>query len=310
LTPTALASFVVVGKAIDWAFSQDGPYKLGEKRIGSMEEPAVAAKDGVDAPGNIEARDRPLGSLLSRGLEDGLELVFAFRGIGWDFGRGMYVPAPTRPQERDAYLRATLRSFILNFIALDFIDSCLKLVPGVGSVDGGSIYLSHLPPLQRYAVAMSIHFSTGCALLTGFWMVYDLCTLVAVGALHHSPSSWPPVMDNPWVSTSLHEFWARRWHQLLRQTFLVFGGRPGRALAGNVGLVLGAFTASGLFHELSMYAMGRGGDARVPLFFFMQGCSLIGERVWRRITGRRVGGLWGAAWVYFDIVVLGQPLCE
>src|SRR5260221_13863012 len=92
---------------------------------------------------------------------------------------------------------------------------------------------------------------------------------------------------------SLHKFWARCWHQLFRQTFLVFGGIPGRKIAGDVGLVLGTFLASGLFHECTILAMGGSWDSRVPLFFLLQGGSVLGERIWKRVTGRRVNGFLG-----------------
>jgi len=90
----------------------------------------------------------------------------------------------------------------------------------------------------------------------------------------------------------------------------VFGGIPGRKIAGDVGLVLGTFLASGLFHECTILAMGREWDSRVPLFFLVQGGSVIGERIWKKATGRRVDGLLGRLWVYFDIIIIGQPLVD
>jgi hypothetical protein len=88
----------------------------------------------------------------------------------------------------------------------------------------------------------------------------------------------------------------------------VFGGIPGPGkIAGDVGLVLGTFLASGLFHECTILAMGRERDSRVPLFFLVQGGSVIGERIWKKATGRRVDGLLGRLWVYFDIIIIGQP---
>ncbi|VDB91438.1 unnamed protein product [Peniophora sp. CBMAI 1063] len=307
----ALYCLVLIGKGLDWALVKEGRIKQGERTPGAMEEPAVANKEQTEsAPGDVSARKRPLANILPRGMEDALELAFALRGLGWDYGRDVPVPAFTRPTEPKAYLRATAKSFLINFLALDFLESMIKLVPGVGSVDGASIFLPQLPPLQRYTLSTAIHFATGFSLLAGFGMVYDLCTLIAVGVLGHSPTSWPPVLDAPWAAESLHDFWARRWHQLLRQTFYIWGGRPGRALFGNIGLVLGTFLASGLFHECSMYAMGKGWDTRVPVFFLLQGGSVIGERIWRRVTGRRVDGILGTAWVYFDIGILGQPLVD
>ena len=67
-----------------------------------------------------------------------------------------------------------------------------------------------------------------------------------------SKQDWPPIFDNPWASQSLHELWGKRWHQLLRRTFLVCGGYPGYWIAGNTGMILGSFFASGMFHQIYM----------------------------------------------------------
>ena len=54
--------------------------------------------------------------------------------------------------------------------------------------------------------------------------------------------------------------------------------------------------------------MGGGWDSRVPLFFLLQGGSVLGERIWKRVTGHRVHVFLGWLWVCFDIIILGQPL--
>lgn len=172
------------------------------------------------------------------------------------------------------------------------------------------MFYPQLPPLQRYAISTAIHTISGSCLLAGFGMCYDLLTLFCVIFLHDPPSSWPPVMDDPWSSDSLHIFWAKRWHQLLRRTFIIMGGYPGNSIAGNIGAVLGTFIASGLYHECAIFAMGSGFDYRVPTFFAIQGPLLVLERVWRMTTGRRVGGWPGRLWVYFVILILGQPMVD
>lgn len=308
-----------VCKALDYAFAKEGRFKVGEKSPGDSQTPAISKKDydpkdptKILTNGNGEVlrtgTARPGSSFLPLWFEDAVELLFAFRGVGWDFGKFVYIPPETKPLERRGFLIATLNSFAYNYFALDFIEACLKLIPGVGTPSGASIFFPSLPPVQRYAFSTLIHIASGCALMTGFQMMYDLSTLVGVGLLDHDPTSWPPILDNPWISTSLNEFWAKRWHQLLRQTFIVMGGMPGKVLAGRIGMVLGTFLASGLYHECASIAMGREWDNRVIIFFAMQGVFVILERVWRQVTGKRVGGWPGMLWVYFDIMVLGQPM--
>jgi hypothetical protein len=77
---------------------------------------------------------------------------------------------------------------------------------------------------------------------------------------------------------------------------------------GGMGMLLGAFIASGLFHEVTMSAMNRGFDLTPLLYFASQGPILVGERVWRIVTGKRVGGWIGRFWVYFVVFVLAQPM--
>jgi hypothetical protein len=75
-----------------------------------------------------------------------------------------------------------------------------------------------------------------------------------------------------------------------------------------VGFVIGTFLASGLFHELSAYAMGYGIEWRPVLFFLIQGILVLGEVLFRRISGKKVQGWAGRIWTYIAIVGLGQPM--
>lgn len=137
-------------------------------------------------------------------------------------------------------------------------------------------------------------------------MVYYLVTLLAVFLLHHDPTSWPPIFDQPWAATSLHDFWSKRWHQLLRHTFLTLGGYPLQALFGLPGLVFGTFLASGLYHHWALYAMGRGNDRTVIWFFVLQAVGVSFERLLFKSTGWKVNGWFGTAWVWLWIVGGGQ----
>ncbi|KAF8895339.1 hypothetical protein BD779DRAFT_719761 [Infundibulicybe gibba] len=294
-----LFAAVTIGKALECALTKEGMLKVGENRPGEMKGKGVA-------DGTVE----PQSSVIPAWLYDTVELAHTMRGLNWKFGRGVHVPRDPRPQQRTPFLRATLSGFVQNYLLLDFLESAIKFFPGVGTPEGGTIFYPSLTPISRYAVSTLIHMMTGTALLAGFHMVYDLLTLFAVGVLHSSPSSWPPVTDDPWSADSMHAFWSKHWHQLLRQTFLVLGGYPGKWIAGDLGMLFGAFAASGLFHECAMYSMGRGFDHTVTIFFTLQGPILILERFWRRFTKRRVCGLYGRLWVYFILFLTAQPLVD
>lgn len=295
---------MTIAKSLEYALNKEGMLKVGETSPGVIE----GQGKGKEVPNGSTRRYKL--SFVPRAIYDTIELIHTLRGLQWKFGQGIYVPKPNRPQERSSFLYATLISFIWNFLFLDFLESMIKLFPGVGSPLGGSMFYPALSPSWRYTVSTAIHILTGSSILTGFRMVYDLVTLIAVGCLDGSPASWPPVVDNPWNADSMHRLWSKHWHQLLRQTFVVLGGYPGKWLAGDIGLLFGTFTASGLFHECAMYSMGGGYDHAVPIFFSMQAPILLLERLWRKLTGRHVGGWPGRLWVYSIVFFSAQPMSQ
>lgn len=325
LQPGLWGMFALV-KAVELAFAPQGRLKANEIEPGVLKFPASNghphSADKISPSGSTT-----LWSRARNGFLDACELLGSMRGVGWDYGTGtdIYIPPETRPLEKTAFLKSTLWSTLIHFLLLDAIDTGFKLVPGVSSPSGGSIFRPELSPVPRALVSTALHFATGVAFIGGFTMVYGILTLICV-SFGQPPSAWPPVMEKPWATTSLHDFWGRRWHQLLRQTFLIgcgyplsfifertiglfFGKRAART-AGLWGLVLGAFTASGLFHMFAMYAMGRGIEWRVVGFFSAQAFALAFERIWKATTGRRVDGWWGRAWAYAWVVVGGQWCCE
>ncbi|GJJ15556.1 hypothetical protein Clacol_009834 [Clathrus columnatus] len=283
----ALLSVAIISRALEIAFMVEGMRKANKGIVGQTRNvtPAIAN----------------YGDDKSRSVLDAIELLCSIRGIGFEYGQGVWIPSETRPIEKRPFLCTTLVLFIRSFVILDVIESLLKLTPPLQTPQGGSIFLPSLPKFQRYIVSTLLHVATGCGLLEGFQMVYFLCSLIAVGFLNNSPTAWPPIFDHPWDSYSLQDFWSRRWHQLLRRIFMVFGGMPGKWVGSklkhpHLGQLLGVFIASGLYHEIPAYAMGKGFDWRVPAFFLLHALLVLGERFWRSMTGRKVGGRWGRFW--------------
>ncbi|KAF8578084.1 hypothetical protein K439DRAFT_1363127 [Ramaria rubella] len=312
----ALFSVNVIAKALEFAFAADGCMKIDETAPGQSTIPAIATRTTSSTEAKASLSVRPLGGLIPLPLSDAMELLCSMRGIGFKIGQGVAIPSETRPLNKGPFLRATSYTFLVSFLCLDLIDSTLKLTPPLRHPGGGSIFIPDLSWPMRYTVSTCLHFSTGVAIYAGIEMVYSLLTIFSVVVLRHSPNAWPPVFDNPWGSQSLHEFWALRWHQLLRQTFMVYGGLPGGwigqhiGIGKSLGMLFGTFLASGLYHELACYAMGHGFHWQVPAFFLLHASLVLLERTWRKTTGRRVGGWPGTVWVYFTIVVLGQNLID
>lgn len=300
-----LLAEAISAKAIDFAWRKEGMLKIDEAQPGVTKK-SHAVKANGDAHRKPAASDPTTSSLAW--LYDALEVILSNRGLGWKFGMGIHVPREERSLKRNSFLFATFISFVGSYMIFDLLESLIKLVPGVGTPHGGTIFKAELPFFYRYTLSTAIHVATGSCILAAFQLFYDFITIFAVLLLGSSPSAWPPVLDHPWQSDSLHIFWSKRWHQILREIFFVFGGFFGKSIAGKFGLLFGTFIGSGLYHELPAYALGRGFDTIVPLFFALQAPLLLCEKVWYKYTGYRVSGLYGRLWVYFCIIILGQPL--
>ncbi|KAF9242514.1 hypothetical protein BU15DRAFT_43748, partial [Melanogaster broomeanus] len=312
---------LITSKAIDFAWRRDGMLKVGEMKPGVLRKSRPSVHDLHYGNANGDASSSqyqelsaytasPKHQLLPPWLYDTLEVMLAARGLGWQFGVGVHVPKERRPLERHAFIRATVISIIKNYVMLDASVSFIRLVPEVGSPQGGTIFRPYLPIPQRYILSTAINLATGACLVAGFEMTYGFITIFALTVLSSTPEMWPPIMDDPWRPDSLHIFWAKRWHQALRETFFVYGGFLGKWLAGNMGMLFGTFIGSGLYHELSAYALGKGFDWDVMLFFIVQAPLILLEKLWHRVTGHRVGGIYGSLWVYFCVLVTGQLLAN
>ncbi|KZT73256.1 hypothetical protein DAEQUDRAFT_461423 [Daedalea quercina L-15889] len=297
----AFMTIVVVAKSLDFAFARKGRFKVGEEYLPPLGSPAKSKTASSEGNGHAHPSG-PQYRMLPQWFIDASEVIFTMRGIGWDFGKGVYVPKESRPLERGPFLRTTVLSMIYNYLVIDVLNSFFKLVPRVGTYHGGSIFLPELSPLRRYALSSAIHLATGFIIQYGMDICNDIATLIAVGLMGQSPEQWPPVQDRPWKATSLHDYWGKRWHQSLRQVFLVFGGRIGGWLVGPPGMVLGSFFASGMYHEVGMHMS----DHRVTLFFLLQGAGIILEGLWKKTTGKPVGGVVGWIWTAFFVLVIGQ----
>lgn len=100
-----------------------------------------------------------------------------------------------------------------------------------------------------------------------------------------------PQFNEPYLATSLQDFWGRRWNIMVSDTlkFTVFEptrsmltGLVGRKRATFLG-VLATFFVSGLMHELIFYTNGRLKTRwEVTCFFLLHGVSLSIEMVLKK----------------------------
>ncbi|KAF5373308.1 hypothetical protein D9615_007403 [Tricholomella constricta] len=246
-------------------------------------------------------------------FRDAFELGCNLRGCGWNWSRYLQIPTETRPKSTRSFVAATSISVLIHLVMFDAIQYSIQCFgpTTIGSARGGTIFDPNLSPLLRYSRSSLITFLTGLAVYSSIQAGYDIATLLGVLVFGQDTSLWPPAFKAPWLSTSLSELWAIRWHQLFRDVFISLGGRPLSFVFGRVGAVMGAFLVSGIFHNLGMWGMGRGTEfLTIGGFFIMNGIGVILEHQWRITSGQRVGGWLGRTWTMMWVVGWGNILAE
>jgi hypothetical protein len=114
-----------------------------------------------------------------------------------------------------------------------------------------------------------------------------------------------PIMRTPLRSTSLAEFWGKRWNLGFRQLAheLIFRPTHRNLGAGLAGFFV--FVVSGLIHDSVISPPSRGGYGLPTLYFVLQGTRVTIER--SRI-GKKMGLARGPRGWCFMIVFLAAPL--
>lgn len=157
---------------------------------------------------------------------------------------------------------------------------------------------------------------------------------------------WGRLVDQPWLSTSLHEYWGVRWHQVFLHPMLRLGGYPiqstFRAIAtyiplplspksraawivtaNRAGLIVGVFATSGFLHHFWMYPSGPAIDPTTGVVLSRDGTPHLQamlsfpvqiplfalERLFKATTGRPVGGFYGRVWTWIWVAGLWQVPC-
>ena len=143
------------------------------------------------------------------------------RGIGWDFGSKSNIKLPDSTIDistRSSLLWAITKRLPVTLGLMDVLAAFLKSIPGVGTPQGGSIFLPDLPLVARYALSTAAHVAIGMSIALGTSLLYDILTVIGVVALRMPPSDFPPMVGKPWRATSLHDLWSVQWHQVMHST--------------------------------------------------------------------------------------------
>ncbi|KAI0297524.1 hypothetical protein B0F90DRAFT_1938763 [Multifurca ochricompacta] len=236
--------------------------------------------------------ERPL--TISNVLTDGFDLFWNQRGIGWSWSSKPFPGRDTPPLS----IGSVLAKMLLKFTVLDASQYLILCVcPSINNPGSGSLFNASLSLWRRVAAAAF------CGVCGGLWVwaiadsSYHAGTLIGRILLCQPASQWPPNSRQPWLSTSVREFWSFRWHQALRHFFISFGARPCGKLLWRPGAIMGSFAVSAIFHHIALWGLDYGTEfSTAGGFFLLMGLGTIMEVEFTRVTGLRVQGLFGWLW--------------
>jgi membrane bound O-acyltransferase family protein len=191
-----------------------------------------------------------------------------------------------------------------------FLDVRQRMPPPEPLTWAVAAFETSLGAVLLWVVARSI--PQGQGLLRGWVGMLGLILLLHFGTFRIAALMWQsfgvkaePIMSAPLRSTSLGEFWGKRWNLGFRQLAhdLIF--RPlYRSLGADTASFL-VFVASGLIHELVISVPARGGYGLPTIYFALQGA---GVGVERSRFGRRLGLGRGIRGWCFMVVFLTVPV--
>jgi alginate O-acetyltransferase complex protein AlgI len=148
--------------------------------------------------------------------------------------------------------------------------------------------------------------------IVGWTGMIGIILILHFGLFHLLSCSWRSIgvaarrlMNRPWASTSLSEFWGRRWNTAFRDLTFRFLFRPCASWFGPRWGILAGFLFSGVIHDLVISVPAGGGYGGPTVFFALQGAGMMVER---SALGRRMG--LGSGWPgrLFAAAVLFTPV--
>ncbi|HZS49166.1 MAG TPA: membrane bound O-acyl transferase family-domain-containing protein [Blastocatellia bacterium] len=148
-------------------------------------------------------------------------------------------------------------------------------------------------------------------ILRGWLGMIGLIFILHLGSLHLLSCVWRsvgidarPLMKSPLLSTSVSEFWGRRWNTAFRDLTHRFLFKPLSSSIGPKWAIIAGFIFSGLVHDLVISVPARGGYGGPTIFFVAQSLAIFIER---SSFGRTIGLMRGWRGWLFTMAALILP---
>ena len=147
-------------------------------------------------------------------------------------------------------------------------------------------------------------------LVAGWVGMIGLVFVLHFGTFHLLSLAWrsrgvdaTPIMSSPIRSTSLAEFWGRRWNTAFHELAGRFTFRPLRRVMGGSVAMLCVFLISGVVHELVISIPAQGGYGLPTTYFLIQGLGVAAER---SRQGHHLGlGRGRRGWAFTALITAG-----
>jgi alginate O-acetyltransferase complex protein AlgI len=233
-------------------------------------------------------------------------MAFAiFFGCKWlTFGNAIRRSGRVCPFRAVAYLFAWPGMDAARFLSPDLAPRCLRFAMMRSAAL--AVIRTLLGALLFFAVA---RYATE-PILAGWIGMAGIILMLHFGLFDLASIGWralrvdaPPIMNRPLGSTSVSEFWGRRWNAAFNDLALRLVFRPVARHTGTVAATLIAFAISGLVHELVISLPAGAGFGLPTAYFLVQGLGVLVEHSSAGKALRLGGGTSG--WVFTMIVVAG-----
>jgi len=218
-----------------------------------------------------------------------------------------------RAQFRIAHSSWRSAGYLLAWPGMDaeaFLDANRSVATPLPTAWLRAIFETALGVILLWMVARSV--PQGEPLLRGWVGMLGLILLLHFGIFQIVSLLWEsfgvnakPIMSAPLRSTSLGEFWGKRWNLGFRQLSheLIFRPLHRTVGAGSAGFLV--FMASGLLHDLVISLPARGGYGLPTLYFLLQGAGMTIEH---SRLGKRLGLGQGVRGWCFMMLFVATPV--
>lgn len=328
-SPAALKEQVESAKNVTPNETQSKEEKTDIKKTPDPSKPPDKSHDGVTI---ARPKNPPSIGELTKFV---LALLMSPRGLQCTWSPPAHVVPLRKPTSKSAFVGETIMVGL--GMHLLFLATCAFAVPSCQNPRGAYGFLTEeigLPP-SRLLETISPYILClvfGGTAYSGFSLLAALFNLVEVVVYwlarivlptdfkpeEFNPVWYPPLFSAPWSRHNLTDFWAKGWHATFRYDFIYCGALPFLKMFGGYGPMTtkiaglaGAMLCSAAMHEIALVAITKIDWTFVTTRMFIgQGIGIVLETVYRKLTGKKVGGPFGFLWTLAHLVLWGKPCVE